>query len=75
MEWLQTANSVLDPLGRLISWLQNRANPARRQAARVLETLEAHGFERIQINRLMATDLQLFPFLNWSLTPPPQLGQ
>jgi hypothetical protein len=62
MEWLQTANSVLGPLGRLISWLQNRANPARRQAARVLEAFEAHGFERTQINRLLPADLQLTQF-------------
>ncbi|MCQ4257943.1 hypothetical protein [Stutzerimonas stutzeri] len=62
MELLQTANSLLGPFGRLVSWLQNRANPARRQAARILEAFEAHGFERTQINRLLPADLQLTQF-------------
>lgn len=62
MEWLQTANSLVGPFGRLISWLQNRANPARRQAARVLEAFEVHGFERTQINRLLPAHLQLTQF-------------
>ncbi|WP_418643481.1 hypothetical protein [Stutzerimonas kunmingensis] len=62
MELLQTANSLLGPFGRLVSWLQNRANPARRQAARILEAFEAHGFERTQINRLLPANLQLTQF-------------
>lgn len=62
MEWLQTASSLLGPFGQLVSWLQNHANPARRQAARVLEAFEAHGIERTQINRLLPADLQLTQF-------------
>ena len=62
MELLQTANSLFGSLTRVVGWLQNRANPARRQAARILEAFEAHGFERTQINRLLPADLQLTQF-------------
>jgi hypothetical protein len=62
MELLQTANSLLGPFGRLVGWIQNRANSARRQAARILEAFEAHGFERTQINRLLPANLQLTQF-------------
>lgn len=37
MELLQTAHSLFGSLARVVGWLQNRANPARRQAARILE--------------------------------------
>lgn len=59
MELLQAASSLFGSLARVGGWLQNRANPARRQAARILEAFEAHGFERTQINRLLPADLQL----------------
>jgi hypothetical protein len=62
MELLQAANSLFGSLTRVVGWLQNRANPARRQAARILEAFEAHGFERTQINRLLPADLQLTQF-------------
>lgn len=62
MELLQAANSLFGPLARAVGWLQNRANPARRQAARILEAFEAHGFERTQINRLLPANLQLTQF-------------
>lgn len=62
MELLQAANSLFGSLTGVVGWLQNRANPARRQAARILEAFEAHGFERTQINRLLPADLQLTQF-------------
>lgn len=62
MELLQIANSLFGPLARLVGWLQDRANPVRRQASRVLRAFEAHGIERTQINRLLPTDLQLKQF-------------
>lgn len=62
MELLQTAHSLFGSLARVVGWLQNRANPARRQAARILEVFEAHSFERTQINRLLPADLQLTQF-------------
>lgn len=62
MELLQAASSLFGSLARVVGWLQNRANPARRQAARILEAFEAHGFERTQINRLLPADLQLTQF-------------
>ncbi|CAD2266496.1 hypothetical protein B6N17_001350 [Stutzerimonas stutzeri] len=62
MELLQTANSLFGSLVKVVGWLQNRANPARRQAARILEAFETHGFERTQINRLLPADLQLTQF-------------
>lgn len=62
MDLLQIANSLFGPLARAVGWLQNRANPARRQAARILQAFEAHGVERTQINRLLPADLQLTQF-------------
>ncbi|GAB3465136.1 hypothetical protein [Azotobacter salinestris] len=58
MDLLQIAQSLFGPLFRVIGWLQNRANPVRLQAARVLQAFEAHGIERTQINRLLPADLQ-----------------
>lgn len=62
MELLHIANSLLRPVVRLVGWLQNRANPARLQAARILQAFEAHGIEPTQINRLLPADLQLTQF-------------
>lgn len=62
MELLQIANSLFGPVNRLVSWLQDRANPARLQATRILQAFKAHGVERIQINRLLPADLQLTQF-------------
>jgi hypothetical protein len=62
MDVLQIFNSLFAPVTRLVSWLQNRANPVRKQAARILQVFEAHGIERTQINRLLPKDLQLLPF-------------
>lgn len=62
MDLLQIANSLLGPIVRVVGWLQNRANPARRQAARILQAFEAHGFECTQINRLLPANLQLTQF-------------
>ena len=62
MELLQIANSLFGPVNRLVSWLQDRANPARLQASRILQAFKAHGVERIQINRLLPADLQLTQF-------------
>lgn len=59
---LQIVKTLLGPAGQLLGWLQNRANPARRQAARILEAFEAHGIERTQINRLLPAELQLSQF-------------
>lgn len=59
---LQIANSLFGPVNRLVSWLQDRANPARLQAARILQAFKAHGVERTQINRLLPADLQLMQF-------------
>ncbi len=62
MELLQTAHALFGPVSRLIDWIRNRANPARRQAARILATFDAHGFERTQINRVLSAELQLTQF-------------
>lgn len=62
MELLQIANSLLNPLVRVVCWLQDRANPVRRQASRILRAFEVHGIERTQINRQLPPDLQLKQF-------------
>lgn len=62
MDAVQTINSLLGPVSRLFAWLQNRANPVRQQAARILQAFEAHGIQRTQINRLLPKNLQLLPF-------------
>lgn len=62
MELLQAAHALFGPLIGLVDWLRNRTNPARRQAARMLEAFETHGFECTQINRLLPADLQLTQF-------------
>lgn len=65
MDFLQIASSLFAPGIRLFNWLKNRANPARLQAARILQVFEAHNVERTQINRLSPPDLQLTQF-EWS---------
>lgn len=62
MDVLQIFNSLLAPVTQLASWVQNRINPVRKQAARILQVFEAHGIERTQINRLLPQDLRLQPF-------------
>lgn len=62
MDVLQIFNSLLSPVTQLASWVQNRINPVRKQAARILQVFEAHGIERTQINRLLPQDLRLQPF-------------
>lgn len=62
MDVVQTLNSLLGPVSKLFTWLQNRANPVRQQAARILLAFEAHGIQRTQINRLLPKHLQLLPF-------------
>lgn len=62
MDVVQTINSLLGPASKLFAWLQNRANPVRQQAARILLAFEAHGIQRTQINRLLPKNLQLLPF-------------
>lgn len=41
MDVVQTINSLLGPVSKLFAWLQNRANPVRQQAARILQAFEA----------------------------------
>lgn len=52
-------------LERAFNWLSNRRNPVRRQAVRVLETLEAHGVACTQVNALLPETLRL-PAIQWS---------
>lgn len=55
----------IDLLQRLFAWLSERQNPVRQQAARVLETFEAHGVARTEINALLPEALQLTAY-QWS---------
>lgn len=55
----------IDLLQRLFTWISERRNPVRLQAARVLETFEAHGVARTEINALLPESLQL-PAYQWS---------
>lgn len=55
----------IDLLQRLFAWHSERRNPVRQQAARVLETFEAHGVARTEINALLPAALQLDAY-QWS---------
>lgn len=55
----------IDLLQQLFTWLRERRNPVRLQAARVLETFEAHGVTRTEINALLPESLQLSAY-QWS---------
>lgn len=55
----------IDLLQRLFAWLNERRNPVRQQAARVLATFEAHGVARTEINALLPEALQLSAY-QWS---------
>lgn len=55
----------IDLLQRLLGWISDRRNPARRQAARVLATFEAHGVACTEINALLPASLQLTAY-QWS---------
>ncbi len=55
----------IDLLQHLFAWLSERRNPVRQQAARVLETFEAHGVARTEINALLPEALQLSAY-HWS---------
>lgn len=62
MDVVQTLNSLLGPVSKLLTWLKNRTNPVRQQSDRILRVFETHGIQRTQINRLLPKDLQLLPF-------------
>lgn len=55
----------IDLLQRLLGWISDRRNPARRQAARVLATFAAHGVACTEINALLPPALQLTAY-QWS---------
>lgn len=55
----------IDLLQRLLGWISDRRNPARRQAARVLATFKAHGVACTEINALLPASLQLTAY-QWS---------
>ncbi|MCF6753014.1 hypothetical protein [Aquipseudomonas alcaligenes] len=55
----------IDLLQRLLGWINDRRNPVRRQAARVLATFEAHGVACTEINALLPASLQLTAY-QWS---------
>ncbi len=55
----------IDLLLRLFTWINDRRNPVRQQAARILETFEAHDVARTQINALLPAALHL-PAYQWS---------
>ncbi|MDF3935515.1 hypothetical protein [Pseudomonas citronellolis] len=55
----------IELLQRLFGWISDRRNPARRQAARVLATFEAHGVACTEINALLPASLQLTAY-QWS---------
>lgn len=55
----------IDLLLRLFAWINERRNPVRQQAVRVLETFEAHDVARTQINALLPETLRL-PAYQWS---------
>lgn len=60
--------SVMDAVHfveRLLGWNKRRNNPARQQAARVLQAFEAHGVARMQINQVLPPALRLTA-LAWS---------
>lgn len=55
----------VDLLERLLKWRRSKLNPVRQQAARVLETFEAYGIGRTQVNSFLPAELRL-PAMRWS---------
>jgi hypothetical protein len=53
MTYLVDAKVLVGWLGQAIAWFQERRDPIRAQAARVLHVFEAHGVARTQICRML----------------------
>lgn len=49
---------TLGLLGKAVSWLRDRKDPARLQAQRLIQAFEAYGIARQQIPRVMPLSLR-----------------
>lgn len=61
MSILGEAKGIVDLLTRGWSWFQDRRDPVRAQAQRVIDAFEAHGIARQQIARVLPTELAIPP--------------
>ena len=61
MSILGDGKSIVDLLARGLTWIQDRRDPVRAQAQRMIDAFEAHGIARQQIARVLPPELSITP--------------
>ena len=61
MSILGEGKGIVDLLARGWTWVQERRDPVRAQAQRIIDAFEAHGIARQQIVRILPLELAIPP--------------